>query len=79
MNSGQTKAGAAIIIAAAALGWLGYTAYSLGNRPEPIGDHYKAPTLAKEPVKNPLRTSPASAPAPPARCQRRCAAAPGPA
>ena len=36
MNSGKTKASAAIIVAAAALGWLGYTAYSLGNRPERI-------------------------------------------
>ncbi len=36
MNSGKTKASAAIVVAAAALGWLGYTAYSLGNRPERI-------------------------------------------
>lgn len=36
MNSGKTKASAAIIAAAAAVGWLGYTAYSLGNRPERI-------------------------------------------
>lgn len=36
VNNAKTKSGIAIIVAAGALGWLGYTALSLGNRPERI-------------------------------------------